>query len=91
MNPAIQAAPTPLLGPLDEPGPQRVAFHISQHGQQMLVAGHGKRLEAALIDVAGADRAMMGVPALGMGDAQPAEEVRDFLPAAARGQTTKCQ
>ena len=56
----------------------------------MLVAGDGKRFEAALIDVAHAGRAVVGVPALGVGDRQRAKEIGDLL-AWPPGQTTKCQ
>ena len=45
----------------------------------MLVGGDRKRLEAALVDVAHAGRAVMGVPALRVGDGEPAEEFGDLL------------
>ena len=37
-----ETAPPPLLGPRDEPGPQRVAFNVSTDGEEMLVILRGK-------------------------------------------------
>lgn len=44
----------------------------------MLVGFDGKRFKAALIEVAGAGRAVVGVPTLGMGEGEPAEEIGDL-------------
>lgn len=53
--------------------PQRIALHIARHRHEMLITLHGKRLEAPLIDRPGSSRVMVGVPALGMGDRDPAQ------------------
>jgi hypothetical protein len=45
---SAQAAPTPSPRTLRQPGAQRVALHIAQHAQAMLILGHRERLEAAL-------------------------------------------
>ena len=73
-----QARPPPRLGRLDQPGPQRVAFHIPHHGQEMLVRFDRERLEAALVERAGAGRPMRGVPALRLGHRQSPQELRQF-------------
>ena len=79
MHAAIQAAPTPFFGPGHQSGPQRVAFHVAEDGQQMFVGGDGKALEATLIDVAHARRAVVRVPALRMRDREPAKEFGNLL------------
>ena len=72
-------SPGPLLGLLDQARAEGVAFDVSHHRRQMFVAGDWKRLESSLIDVAHACGAVMGAPALRMGDGEPAEELRDLL------------
>ena len=63
--------------------PRRVAFHIPADPPHMPVSLDGKRLEAALVQLAGAGGMMVGVPALGVGEGQPAHEIgkQFFLPA----------
>lgn len=43
-----EAAPGPVLGPCDEPGPQRIPFHVAHHREQVFVLFDRKRLEAPL-------------------------------------------
>ncbi len=44
----------------------------------MVVLLHGEGLEAALVEVAAADVVIVGVPALGVRQGQPAEEARQL-------------
>ena len=69
-----QASPRPLLRALDQVRPQRIPFHFAAHCQKMLVRLHRERLVPVLIQVAGAGRPVMGMPALGVGHCQPAHE-----------------
>ena len=55
-QPAIQAAPPPLLRPANQVGSSGLAFGITGHPKQVIVVLKGKRLETSLIDVAGARR-----------------------------------
>jgi hypothetical protein len=45
---SAQAAPTPSTRTSRQPGAQRVALHLAQHAQAILILGHRERLEAAL-------------------------------------------
>ena len=63
---------------LHEIRPQRVAFHIPHHRQQVIVLLDRKRLEAALVQRTGSSRAMRSVPALRMRDRHPSHELRQF-------------
>jgi hypothetical protein len=51
-----------MLGPLRQTSPDRVSLHIPEHREQMMIALHGEGLEAVLIEVSSANRAMVGVP-----------------------------
>jgi hypothetical protein len=53
---------------------QRIALHIAQHAQAMLILGHRERLEAALVKGAGPLRVMLRVPALRVRESQPTHE-----------------
>ena len=55
-----------------------MAFGITGHPKQVIVVLKGKRLEASLIDVAGARRLAIGVPSLGGRQGQPADKLRQF-------------
>ena len=46
---APQAAPTPILGALDQFRAQGIAFDVAANGQEMGVVLYDERLEAALI------------------------------------------
>ena len=72
-------APAPFFGRVDEPGPQRIPLDVAHHREQMFVALHGERFEAALIEVAGAAGAVVGVPPHGVRHAQPAEKLADLV------------
>ena len=60
---------TPRLGARHQPGPDRVALDVAQHQQQMVVLLDGKRLEAALPNVAAG--AVVLQVAADMGGQQP--------------------
>jgi hypothetical protein len=51
---ACQARPGPVFGALHQAGPQRVAFDVTQHGQEVIVLRDRERLEAILINMAAA-------------------------------------
>src|SRR5262249_15101982 len=46
---APRAAPAPAVGPLDQPGPQRVALHVAAAGQVVLVVLHREGLTDSLL------------------------------------------
>ena len=84
-NPPIKAAPPPAFRLSHQARPQRVPLDVPQHGRQVVVAGDRERLEAALINVAHAGGAVMGVEPLRMRDRQPAKELRNLLVPTAAG------
>ncbi len=57
---------------------QGIALDITSDGQEMLIGLDRKRLEAALIDRPSPGGVMMGMPALRMGDGDPAEHLGEF-------------
>jgi len=69
------AAPSPLLGGLNQTRPQRISLHISAGREEVLVRLNGERFVRALVKVPGPCRAAMGMPPLGMGDREPPEEL----------------
>ena len=73
-----QTAEGPVFCSLTQTGSQRIPLDISHHVQQVLILLNGKRLEAALVEVAGSLGAVMGVPPHGVRVRQPAEEVREL-------------
>ncbi len=54
LEPERQARPGPLLGPGYQASSYRVALHVAQHGEQVVVLRDGKGFEPALPDVAAA-------------------------------------
>ena len=66
-----QATPPPVLGPVHQLGPERIALHIPRHRQEMLLRLHRKRLEPPLIHRPRARRVAMRMPALRMGARDP--------------------
>ena len=56
-----QAAPGPVLRPANQVRPQRIAFHVAQHQQQMQIALDGKALEPSLVQMAGSGTGVVGV------------------------------
>ena len=55
-------------------GPQRVAFHVPRHGQEMLVLLHRKRLVTPLVDMPQAHIVPILLPPLHVGDGQALHE-----------------
>jgi hypothetical protein len=78
LPPHIATAPRPVLGPRHHAGTHRVALHVPQGRQQMLVLLAGYALEPALIQVPVAHRIVGLLPALGVGQCQPSHERRQF-------------
>ena len=66
--------PAPVLCPLTKISSKRIAFDVTQNGQQVLVFFDGKGLKPALIEMAGPLGVMMGVPTHRMGVGQPPKE-----------------
>jgi hypothetical protein len=58
-------------------GTKGVPFHVAADRQEMLVRLDRERLEPSLIQVTGASRAVVGVPPLGVGHGEPAQELRE--------------
>ena len=71
--------PSPVLSTLTKTGSQRIAFDVTQDGQQVLVFLDGKGLEPTLIEMAGPLRVMMGVPTHRMGVGQPPKESGNLM------------
>ena len=51
---APQAAPAPVIGPLDELRAPRIRFDIAAQGEKVAVIGHGKTFESTLVKVSAA-------------------------------------
>ncbi len=66
-----QTSPPPLLRSHHEIGTLRIAFHVSSHNPEMLVALHGKRFVPTLVNMAQSRIASMLLPPPDMGDRQP--------------------
>ena len=64
---------------LHQAGPQRVAFDVTQHGQEVIVLRDRERLEAILINMAAAGAVVVGMPADGVRQGEPTQE-RTQLP-----------
>ena len=79
VHPCPQAARAPVLGPLDQTGPQRVALDIPQHGQQLVVALHREALESALIEMPVPHRSVCDPPPHRMGLCEPTKESRHLI------------
>ena len=74
----VQAAPWPVFGSLDQVCPQGVPLDVATGREQVLVALHRERLETALVDVPAAPAVAVRVPALRVGQRQPADKPREF-------------
>ena len=84
-----EARPSPLGGLFDQIRPQGVALDVAEDGQQVVVFLDGERLEAALIERAGARRAMAACQrCVCVTVSQRMNSDRSPSP---RGQRTKCQ
>lgn len=84
------AGPAPCFRALRQIRPNRVAFHVTQHGVEMIVRFDWKRLEAALVKVPGARSMVMGMPALGMRNRKPTKELGNLLVGSAFGPDLAC-
>jgi hypothetical protein len=62
LQPAPEGSPPLVFGTPHELGSQRVALDLPADGEKILVRLDGKTLEAALIDVAGPRRVVVGMP-----------------------------
>lgn len=67
-----EAGPPPVLGPLDQVGPQGVPLDVAADGQKMLVALDGEGFETPLVEMAGG--MIVGVPAHRVGVGEPADK-----------------
>jgi hypothetical protein len=76
--PAEKAGPLPLFGFPHEIRSQRVSLHVACERVKVVVFLNGKRLEAALVNVARSARMTMRMPALGVRQCQPADKPREF-------------
>ncbi len=74
VRPGPQAAPSPILSPLNHGWPHGIAFDIPADAEQMVILLNWKTLEPPLIDVAGARRMTMGMPSLHVRVREPAHE-----------------
>ena len=73
-----QTRPPPLVGFLDEVRPHGVALDIASHLIEIFIGLDGKRLVAALIDMAVSDAPPMTLPAGHVSDRQSLHEGREF-------------
>ena len=67
-----RAGPPPLFRTLRQVRPQRIPLDVVPHGQQVFILLDGKCLEAALVQGTRPGGMVVRVPALGVGDGQPA-------------------
>lgn len=79
LRPAVKAAPAPSFRLADEFRTEGVAFDVPHHGQVMRIRGNREGLEASLVDMSHPCGAVMGVPALGVRDSEPAKELGDLV------------
>ena len=61
-----------MLGALNQVGTQRMAFDVAADRLPVLVRCDGKGLEPTLVEMAGAGRVLVRVPAHAMGVREPA-------------------
>lgn len=78
MEVVLRAAPTPVLGSADRTCVQGVAFDVAADREKVPIVLDGERFESSLVEVAAASRVSMGVPALRMGQGQPARIAREI-------------
>lgn len=71
-----EAAALPILGAADEVGSRGGPLDVRSHREEQLVGPHRERPEPTLVQVAGADGAVVGEPPLGVGHGEPAREHR---------------
>ncbi|QDV51343.1 hypothetical protein Enr17x_33990 [Gimesia fumaroli] len=69
---------SPIFGLLDQIGCERIPFYIPAHRIEVLVILNRKRFESSLVNVTGAGALAMGVPALGVGEREPACEAGEL-------------
>src|SRR5262249_12413836 len=62
----------------EQVGPQRVSLDVAGRRVQVVVFLDQKRLEAPLVEMPRANRLAKGMPALGVGQRQPTDELRKF-------------
>jgi hypothetical protein len=77
-QPTRQAAPGPVFGAANQVGAEGIPLGVAGHRVVMLVRLDRKRLEPALIDMPRACRMAMRVPALRVGQSQPADKPRQL-------------
>src|SRR5208337_4868110 len=78
LHPAVQAAPAPVFCSLDQVRPQGITLDVAASGEEVLVALDRERFEPALVHVAASPGVPLGVPPLGVGQSQPANESREL-------------
>src|ERR1700733_5168892 len=64
-----------MLRPPHQLGPQRIAFHIAAHGQEMLIGLDWKRLETTLVKRSRSGRPVMRMSSLGVRGRQTTQEL----------------
>ena len=74
-TPACQTRPRPCFGLRHQVGTRWVAFDVAADAEEMFVLLNGEGLEAPLVERPGAAGVVVGVPAHGMRQGQPVQEV----------------
>ncbi len=73
-----QTRPAPVLCTNDQIRAQRIALDVPAHDQKMTIRLHREGFEAPLVQMAGSGRAMMCMPALGVGQRHPGHELGEL-------------
>lgn len=74
-----QAAPAPVFRPLDKVCPQRIAFDVTAHGQQVSIGFNREGYKPPLVEVALTGSAAERMPALRMSQCQPPGKSRQVI------------
>ncbi len=61
LQPTPQRTSTPIFRTLDQLGPQRIAFHVTTDGKEVVIILNGKALESALVHMPFAGTIIVGV------------------------------
>jgi hypothetical protein len=70
---APETSPAPILGPANEICAKGVSLHVAGDCEKVFIALDRKRLKATLIKGSRPACSVKGMPALGMGDREPAQ------------------
>lgn len=74
-----KTAPAPILCPANQVRPKRVSLHVTGDGEKVFIALDRKGLKASLIEWARTACPVKGMPALRMGDREPAQCLGELL------------